>query len=296
MNRLIITITIGYLLTFSHFLKAYELGAWYKRAPEIPRALNTRFQPSFLILKAGIFSTNGSLKIVGEPKDWKKLCSENYKLIAWLTHRLKKGQQLTSANGENLAREIAKNFSPSCFQAIELDIEPLTGEEPWLVEFLTSLKKILAGSFELRMAIPLVSEEKIAGASWKKENVRALLSHVDGIDLMLYDSGSKTKETYAALLNYNLTTAKELLNSMTGKSILVGIPAYHDRTALHKDNFENINAFISVLKSRTLAENSPLCTGQIRMALYAGWTLSPEDRNSINELKAWLEENCKKDM
>lgn len=295
MNRQPITITIGYLLLFSRFLFAYELGAWYKRAPEIPRALNTRFSPTFLILKAGIFGANGSIKTVGEVKDWKKLCSENYKLTAWLTHRLKKSQQLSPSDAENLGREIARNFSSTCFQAIELDIEPLTGEEPWLSEFLKKLKMTLADSYQIRMAIPLLSEEKTTGLSWKKEQAKKLLSHIDGIDLMLYDSGSKTKEAYASLLEYNLTAAKDILVTSSDKSVLLGIPAYHDRTALHKDNIENINAFISALKARSLADNSPICTGKIKMAFYAGWTLSPEDRNSISDLKSWLEENCKKD-
>ncbi len=285
MNRQLNWITIGFLLFFSPILYSYELGAWYKRAPEIPHALNTRFQPSFLILKAAIFSTDGSLKVVGEPDAWKKVCDQNYKLTGWITHRLKKSEKLSNASGEKLAQNIAKQFSSTCMRTIELDIEPLTGEEEWLSPFLAKIKQTLAGSFEVRVALPF----------WKKENAQKILEVTDGIDLMLYDSGLKTKDEYAAFLKQNLDTAKELLTHAPEKSVLVGIPAYHERTALHVDNIENIGAFLAVLKARSLAENSKICTGHIKMALYAGWTLSPEDRNTILELKSFLDEICKKD-
>lgn len=263
--------------------------------PEIPHALNTRFSPSFLILKAAIFSRTGTLKMVGEPKDWQKLCEKNYSLTAWITHRLKKNDTLSNEVAEKLAANLNEKIGSSCFRQVEIDLEPLTGEEPWLEAFLKKLKSQLKPELKLRVALPFLAEEPTVGTHWKKEFAQKILPAVDGMDFMVYDTGSKTLQDYLKLVDYNLKEANRLLTGPIEKTILLGIPAYHDRTPLHRDVIENVSAFFAALKALKLAEVSKICSGQILLSLYAGWTLSPEDRKNIEEMKSWLMEACKKD-
>ncbi len=261
--------------------------------PEIPRALNTRYEPSFLILKTGIFSKSGNLKTVGEASQWKSLCDKDYRLIAWVTHRLGKKDSLSVTAAELLGNDLNKALTKSCFSAVELDIEPLTGNEEWLVEFLTQLKSTLSPKLKLRLAVPFIAENSQA-SSWKKAAARKILSAIDGLDVMLYDSGSQNSADYLKLLTENIRLANQWASEKPEKTIYLGIPAYHERTKLHLDNFENIASFIQAGKSLLPNDVTKICTGNVALSFYAGWTLSPEDRKSIDELKKWLSETCPK--
>jgi len=285
---------LGCLILYS--FKTWASGAWYQATRQIPQDKGAKFIPEFVILKVGIFSKQGRLTITPEASktSLKTHCKTGTPTIAWITHRLSAGEQLNENAGKLLGSEISKALEPACFSAIELDIEPLSQAETWLEPFLKGVKLSLRSNFELRLAIPVLSPKSVPGHYWTLQDGVKALQWVDGLDIMAYDSGVKTSEEYKELFKNTFFFVMELNKQSPEKKIIVGLPAYPDKTKLHSVEKENLESILSTLKSFTPFQLKPYCKGDIRFSFYAGWTLSPKDIETHQQMKDWKNETCQK--
>jgi hypothetical protein len=285
---------LGCLILYS--FKTWASGAWYQTPQQIPKEKGAKFIPEFVILKVGIFSKQGKLTLIPSANEsgLKRHCATGVPTIAWITHRLSPNEQLNEEAGKILGGEISKTLEPTCFSAIELDIEPLTQAEPWLEPFLKGVKLSLKPSFQLRLAIPVLSPKPVPGHFWTLQDGVKALKWVDGLDVMAYDSGVKTSEEYKELFKNTFFFVMELNKQSPEKKMLLGLPTYPDKTKLHSIDKENLESILSTLKSFTPFQLKPYCKGDIRFSFYAGWTLSPKDVKTYQQIKDWKNETCKK--
>lgn len=214
--------------------------------------------------------------------------------MAWITHRLSPNETLSSESGKILGSEISQKLGGTCFSAVELDIEPLKKVEPWLEAFLTALKANLRPEIKLRLAVPVLSPQNIEGNFWTLEDGVKALRWVDGLDVMAYDSGIKTAQDYGHLFKNTFFFVMELNKQYPGKKIILGLPAYDDKTHLHQKESENLEIVLSTLKPFTPFQLKPLCAGDIKLAYYAGWTLTAKDIQIHQQIEDWKTHACEK--
>lgn len=287
-----IFVSLGLVLSF----KAFASGAWYRDTVEIIKETKDGFTPQFVILKLGAFSQKGELSTSSSftEKNIKIHCSKEIESIAWVTHRLSSGETLPEASGKTLGGQLSKILKGSCVSAIEIDIEPLPQAESWLEPFLKALKDNLPSQLKLRLAVPVLSPKTIAGNFWSLIDGVKALQWVDGLDVMAYDSGAKSSKEYEETFKNTFFFVMELIKQSPGKTIIVGVPAYSDKTQLHREEAENLNSVLTTLKPFTPFQLKPFCRGEIRLAYYSGWTLSPKDKEIHKQIEEWKNGVCKK--
>lgn len=284
--RLIVT----FLLWFSLNCLAGPLGAWYKAPNQVPNPLDEAFSPSFVLLKVANFNQKGALWPLFPRQSIQERCKLNQAVEAWVTHRLKKEETLGTDAGLLLGKSLVESLKDTCIKKVEIDLEPLPSATPWLLEFLVGIKTT-SKELEIRLAVPALSEKPLVGPTWNKESVDKVLEKIDGVDFMLYDTGLQDKREYAALLKNAIRFA---LNVSETSPIVLGVPAYQDRTKYHQLKVENLETVLEVLKSFPPKELVPLCLKKVRLSLYAGWTLSKELLHA-RKLEEWYRIVCKKD-
>ncbi len=285
---------LGWLFIFSSGI--FASGAWYQTPQQIISSQKAGFTPRFVLLKAGVFSKSGHLSL---PKEFhgtslKTHCSTSVESIAWITHRLSPGETLSELSGKTLGQQIGQSLEQLCFSAVELDIEPLSQAEPWLEPFLKGVRSSLSPKFKLRLAIPVLSPQNLPGHFWSLRDGVKALSWVDGLDVMAYDSGVKSPKDYAQLLKNTFFFIMELNKTSPEKKIILGLPAYNDKTTLHSKNIENLEMALATLRPFTTFQLKPLCEDSIRLAYYAGWTLSESDFKNHQQIEEWKNGICKK--
>jgi hypothetical protein len=289
-----ILIILGLVLT----VKTFAIGAWYRDTLEITKEAKDSFSPQFVLLKLGAFSQQGQLSLSGPSteKNIKSHCSKGIESIAWVTHRLSSGEKLSEASGKTLGTQVSQVLKGSCFSAVEIDIEPLTQAESWLEPFLKAVKDSLTPQLKLRLAVPVLSPKTIPGNFWSLSDGVKAISWVDGLDVMAYDSGSKTSKEYEEVFKNTFFFVMELIKQSPGTNIIVGLPAYPDKTQLHSKETENLSLVLAVLKPFTPFQLKPFCQGEIRLAYYSGWTLSARDKEIHKQIEEWRNAVCKKPL
>lgn len=267
-------------------------GAWTKTAEAYLAGLSDpTFTWDFGLLKAGIFSRSGSLTITLEGAWRSKLCAASRRPTAWVTHRLETGETLTRDTASRLAKELNLLLKEGCFDGVELDVEPLKDLPDWLMVFTKELRTKLDRSFRLTMAIPTVSERTAGETTWSVRAALKLLSTVDGLDLMIYDTGAATTEAYATYVRHALGFSVKATRRFLGKTITLGLPAYADMTLKHRKGIETIDTAKRVfLEEERLVKI--LCGASVRVAYYSGWTITSEEMRTANELARWRLRLC----
>ena len=288
-------ISIFYCLFFVFTHLAQASGAWYQNFSQVPYPLNPDFDPEFIILKAGIYSKEGALKWVLDQKDSKNLCSSKREAYAWVTHRLSGNESLSVEAGTKLGANLKKALANTCFKGIEIDMEPLDAKSAWLPGFLKALKSSLDPALRLHLAIPALSAHKIPGSYWDLSSGVAILEIIDGLDVMLYDTGLASSKDYGALFKNAFFFAMELVKLGPEKKITLGLPTYKDKTKLHQLNAENLSPIVETLKPFTPFQLKHYCLGNVRFSYYAGWTLDKTDLTNHRMIKDWKSQVCKKD-
>lgn len=279
-------------------LKLFASGAWYQDMSQVSIPKKAIFNPQFLVLKAGVFSKTGHFTVAKalNKLKLKNEGSRNLESIAWVTHRLSPGETLSKEAGEILGIELSKKLLGTYFTSIELDIEPLTKAESWLEPFLKGIRKNLSSSFKLRLAVPVLSPKTVSGHFWSLQDGAQAINWVDGLDVMVYDSGLKSQKEYSELFKNVFFFVMELVKQSPEKNIILGLPTYDDRTRLHDKEYENLETVLTTLKPFTPFQLKYYCSGQIRFAYYAGWTLSQKDQSQHQQLEEWTNEICKKSL
>lgn len=271
------------VLMVSGLLRA-DIGVWEKTLRQY--RLDSTFQPSFTIVKYGVFGRSGKLKLsqdLAQDSNFASKVCLRPRVEAWVTHRLSNGESLGSQAATVLGSEL--NKIPSCIRAVELDIEPIPFPTPWLIEFLRIVRASLKDSLELRIAIPVLSPVAIRGLSWTPVQAESVLSVVDGLDIMVYDTGAKSRLEYEMLVDQTKDVALRLLVGHPKKQIVLGLPAYPDRTTFHNREIENLSVAVGLL---TGSGKDWSCRKRFRFAIYGGWTMSSKDRTIAGELGRWM--------
>lgn len=252
------------------------LGAWTKS-----QASGEPFD--FSIRKAGVFSTSGHIKwSVPFPK---VDAGRRHQTQWWLTHRLSPGETLSVDAGKKLAatlRQEAQARGSELPATIQIDIEPLhwpTGErKDWLLHFAKAFRTELAGAAHLHFAIPGIQE-------WDTNQTLQLVQNSDGVALMVYDTGARETSQYQQHLQKNLDWLLQIMPEFQDKTFVLGLPVYYDKTAKHRSSVENLQQFISVWSKQIPEARKSLCSSRLQVALYAAWTMTPEDTTFAKALK-----------
>lgn len=256
-------------------LPACADGAWFKTPPNGPLA---PFTPDFFLLKTAAFSNGGKLKTYLGSAELKKACAAGKDVVAWVSHLLSPGEVMSPESAKRLAGELNTLLSPvPCAKGVELDVEPLEDLPPWFTLFCQTVRTHLDKRFVLTAAIP---------ALWREPSALLLLSVVDGLDFMIYDTGAKTVDEYAPTLKAAVNFA-----GLTEKTILLGLPAYPDKTKKHRPGVENIKAVTKTLEGLPQASTA-LCRPNLRFAYYAGWTMTDAEKREAAEFQRWRRSLC----
>ncbi|MBI4404823.1 MAG: hypothetical protein HY537_11710 [Deltaproteobacteria bacterium] len=266
-------------------------GYWFQKPHNI-RPLISQIRPDSVLLKWGVFSTNGHVKPTEDIGNMEAACRNKIPLVAWISHRLSQNEQLLPEAGQRLGTELNQLLAAPCFQGVELDIEPLPEPPPWLAPFLKQLRKVLNAHFKLRLAIPPVSDTKLPGLSWLPTRALAIASECDGLDLMVYDTGLTKAFEYERLVQKSLAFARVFFERYPDKTLLLGLPAYKEKTKLHWPMVENLLTASQALEDSG-ADKSLICSKQLSIAFYAGWTIDIKDRPLALRIEKWRANACK---
>lgn len=254
-----------------------NLGTWHKNPVEITSP--AAHPVNFVLVKTGVFSKTGALKKTLTDSELSTLCQKAIPLESWVTHRLSEKEILSPEAGTRLGRELANGAKGTCLRRIEIDLEPLKEATPWLLAFFLHLKRETQ-KLEIRLAIP---------HDWTEESIRKILAIIDGVDWMLYDTEIRTAEKYQALIQKALRFS---LQNGADKQIVLGFPAYQDKTRKHLERVENLASVLNALKIFEPSDLAPLCQQRIRFSLYAGWTLGTDERTHAKKLEEWYSIAC----
>lgn len=192
-----------------------------------------------------------------------------------MTHRMGSGETLTKAAGEKLGKALRSFEGQARF--IELDIEPLP--EPGVLKvFLQGVKEKFGPDLKLTLATPFLSPRKTEAISWDQTQFEQTIPLVDGLEVMVYDTGAQTEAQYLAHFENALNAVETWKERYPQKVFTVGVPAYPDKTKLHLPQVENL----SVIAKSKLLEKFP----SARLAIYAGWTMTEKDHSVSTTVKS----------
>lgn len=266
-------------------------GAWATFDNPLARLIpKMKSKPSLLVTKAGIFSKQGSLRIVVPFDQLQPLCERNeVEMHAWVTHALGKQAGLTRAVGQRLGAELNGLVEKGCFRSIELDMEPMATPTPWLAAFLQEVRRILRADRKLFVAVPAISPPATYGYHWAHDSLDLVLAEADGIDVMGYDTGFTNADQYGKSLAAAVRFAAKYADK---KEVRIGLPAYYDTNKpKHRLDVENVRVALNELRKIPDVAKT-LCHRNVRLLYYAFWTMKTEDVQAAGEFDQWLSDRC----
>lgn len=263
-------------------------GAWV-REDDLTAANMALFPaiPAFLVMKAGVFDKRGNMKFVAKYDRVIGFCRKNVEMHAWVTYHIGVKTTLSRPAGQNLGAELNKLLDQSCFSTIELDIEPLNAPAPGMIEFLEEVRRVMRPDRKLLLALPPVAPPEPRGLRWLESDLKKVLAHVDGIDLMLYDTAAE-REMYEQILR----RAVEVAKTYPTKQFRLGLPAYYDKRNSHPLGVESSTVAVETLRALLSTERETLCSPSVRILYYAYWTMKKEDFENARALDTLLKERC----
>ncbi len=249
------------------------------------------FKPESILLKTAVFGRNGNVRSLLKQGAQDLNCGQAVNYDAWVVHRLSKGEELTASTGVALAKNLTALLVGKCFRAIEINVEPMPTPPGWLVDFLRAIRKELPAKWAVRLAVPMLTSENIPGPHWTAEQLQSVLDVTDGVDIMAYDTGAKSPQEYQLWLTSAVTQASQLLAKNPRKEIWIGLPAYYDRTPLHRSSAESSTVAVeAILKLPPVTA----CNPRLGFAFYALWTMTESDRTMATNLRRWRDHGCHK--
>lgn len=229
-------------------------GVWFKT----PAQLKAN-SPEWALLKFGIFSRAGGLKVVSSLED----CPTPTPLFAWVTHRLSARETLSPAAGRRLGTELNEKLG-ACFSGVEINAEPMPSLAPWFLEFAKEVRAALDKKYVLHVATP---------AEWDASMRLHLLTAIDGVDLMIYDTGARNAPAYKRHVREALNFG---IGAPADKGITFGFPAYPDKTKKHRRGVE-VLANVQALLDEEPGLRRAFCGKRRRVAIYCGETMTAEE-------------------
>jgi hypothetical protein len=138
------------------------------------------------------------------------------------------------------------------FDGVHYDVEPVADGDADLATLLAASRRltrryhaVLSLSASLLAPVPGLATaiRALPGGPrgvWSAGYLHRLSSHVDQVAVMLYDSCLPTATSYAGYVRRATGLALRAVPDRV--ALLIGVPAYHDRTACHRGNAETMAA------------------------------------------------------
>lgn len=238
------------------------------------------------LLKVAAFHRSGTATPKLSPAELKKTCGGPLKHVAWVAHRLQPGERLDRKAGVRLGEELEALLRKGCFEGVSLNMEPLPTPPAWLPAFLQGIRSALA--LPLSMAVPPISEGKHPGLTWTRKETLNTLAHLDGLDFMIYDTG-ESKAAYQKIVHQTISVAA--VQATWNKTLTFGLPAYPDKTKLHPAEVENLKTLNDILQR--LPMDRAYCGPRRRLAVYAAWTWTDQDRAWLEKIRRRWAKECR---
>ncbi|BCJ34262.1 hypothetical protein Athai_17650 [Actinocatenispora thailandica] len=211
-----------------------------------------------LYVHAGPFRDDGSLDRSQRPRArWLVTALHRalpgVRVQAWLGAHPVPGQlRLGSARTRATILASLRQVLRDGFDGVHYDFEPVADGDADLVTLLAASHRatrryhaVLSLSASLLAPVPGLAStiRALPGGPrgvWSPGYLRRLAGHVDQVAVMLYDSCLPTATSYAGYVRRATGLA---LGVVPGNvALLIGVPAYHDRTACHRGDAETMAA------------------------------------------------------
>jgi hypothetical protein len=168
------------------------------------------------------------------------------------------------------------------FDGIQYDLEPVPSGEPGYLDLLAATHDLTrARHAVLSVACDQIEpvpglhgiEQQVFGQPhwWSAGYTRAIASRVDEVALMTYDTGMPVSAAYSGYVR--LETQLALGAVPPAVTVLIGLPAFHDREPGHT-SAETVSAAIRGVRLALGAHPPPRPVG---VALYADFSALPSD-------------------
>jgi hypothetical protein len=211
-----------------------------------------------LYVHAGPFRDDGSLDPALRPKArWLVTALHRalpgVRVQAWLGAHPVPGQlRLNSPRTRAAILVSVRQVLGDGFDGVHYDFEPVADGDADLATLLAASRRltrryhaVLSLSASLLAPVPGLATaiRALPGGPrgvWSAGYLHRLSSHVDQVAVMLYDSCLPTATSYAGYVRRATGLALRAVPDRV--ALLIGVPAYHDRTACHRGNAETMAA------------------------------------------------------
>lgn len=158
---------------------------------------------------------------------------------------------------------------------VQINIEPLTSGDTNLLKLLEELRAVLPKEQLLSVAAypPPTWWHPYKDVHWDESYFRQVARRSDQLAVMMYDAAQHNSKAYQSLM---ASWTREILDWSEGKSVLLGVPTYHDAgVGYHDPKVENLtNALLGV--HRGLSRQPP-ATNYQGVAIYCDWETTAEE-------------------
>lgn len=164
---------------------------------------------------------------------------------------------------------------------VHYDFEPLPDGDPGFLTLLDATGALTRArhavlSVAAEPVEPWPTAQALSGIIrpvwWTPGYLRAVADRVDGIAMMTYDTAMPTQTLYGGLVARQARVALDTVPDTV--DLLIGPPAYHDRTAQHDPAVETIDVAI---RATRLALTDHPGRRNVGVAIYADFTATDQD-------------------
>jgi hypothetical protein len=279
---------------------AHATGLWVKSPGNLTIYAATRyFVPDVFFVKTAVFGRAGDLHLIHTFEALVDTCGKKFQTAAWVTHWLAADESLKTSSAKTFAENLNAQLLGTCFTSIQIDLEPLPEPPPWLVPWLKEVRRLLSPSYALTLAIPTVTPRKLEAPTWTPEQAKSVVDVIDGLDLMIYDTGVTTDADYGKLLVEAFDFAETVMKSGPKKIVTLGLPAYKaGNPKVHNIEVENLSVAKILLRSVAKEKARILCdTARARISYYPDWSgdapsIDDKDKLNTKDIEKWKIELC----
>jgi hypothetical protein len=250
-----------------------------------------------LFVHAGPFENDGTLDPARRPKArWFvqaiHTALPGLRVQAWLGAHPVPGQIDLGSNGtRNALLASVGQVVNDGFDGVHYDFEPVESSDENLLELLHATHA-LTRQRQVLLSISAARGEPWAGTAaavtaipgrlpmWSGAYLRRVSLEVDQVAVMSYDSGMFTEPLYAGYVRASTRIALHAVPAHV--DLLIGVPAYHERTTYHRPAETMTAALLGVRLA--LADHGP--PQHFGVAIYVDFTVTADDWAGYE--RAWL--------
>jgi hypothetical protein len=201
---------------------------------------------------------------------------------AWLgdivSHEGSPGVRTDDPATRSRIRGSAAQVLDAGFDGVHLDLEPMySGDQGFLALLGATHEMTAARGAPLSVAThqidPLPSTHSLFGKYWSQQYFGAVAGLVDQVAVMAYDSWMPLESLFGGSVAHQTALALEVVPA--GADLLIGLPAYHTRTAGHHPSAETVTA--AVRGARLGLARQARDRERFGLALYVDFAATEED-------------------